>query len=404
MEPEPETLRLHKTEIDHIQQKSYQVVPAYCLNYVQIINTKGVVAVSVSQIKKLAERLSPNDVFPQIKGFSENQFQELAEKLLIIKDIEFLYTLCTIIFMCLDEGIDILRQLGFNITAEHRGEQVVKAYFSNEDDKFETALNHLLFTSIAVNKTHYVFQSKTQISKIEDLQATIHYIEAECRKHFKNLKFGKYFQIRVIHPIQTDKRLGFFINHAGNLKTKPFINPQDKMSLFRGRSLVEDFIVYDPSLDLVFISSRSPKNCEFYSGILGTVFCNNENVFKQYQLNLHVIKKQNIHQLLANCCIGRITQVQIERVRSVVKTINNNKTTDFRPPIGKKCLTHNNNGLVIEGNITEVELKIKLSLGKKDRSQKLILRPTSVKSDQLISPFEVQHIFKQLELIRNEDD
>ncbi len=395
---EPEILKTRKTDAGHIQQQSYPIAPAYCLNYMHIINTKGVTNVSVSQIKQLAKQLSPNDVFPQIEGFSDDQFQELTEKLLTSKDIEFLYTLCTIIFICSDEGIDILRQLGVNIKADHQGEQIVKAYFSNPDGKFETALNRLLFTSIAANKTYYVFRSKTQIPRMVDLQITAQYIEAECRKFFKHLKFGKYFQIRIIYPVQTDNQLAFFIDHAGNLKTKPFINSQDKMSLFRGRSLVEDFIIYDPSLNLVFISSRSPKNCEFYSGIIGTAFCNNENSFAQHQLNLHFIKKQNIHQLLANCCIGRITQVQIKRIQSVVKNVNKNTTTDLRPPIGRSCLTHNNNNLVIEGNIIAIELKIKLKIGKKDRLQTLILKPTSVKSDQLISSLEIQHIFKQLEL------
>lgn len=79
MEPEILTPRgIEKGE----QQKSYPIAPAHCLNYIQIINTKNIAKISVSQIKQLTEKLSPNDVFPQIERFSDNQFQELAEKLI----------------------------------------------------------------------------------------------------------------------------------------------------------------------------------------------------------------------------------------------------------------------------------------------------------------------------------
>lgn len=397
---EPEILKSRETETGHIQQKFYPIAPAYCLNYKHIINTQGVAKVSVLQIKRLAEKLSPNYVFPQIEGFSDNQFQELAEKLDTIEDIQFLYTLCNIIFMCSDEGIDVLRQCGVNINTEYQGEQVVSAYFSNPEGKFEIALNRLLFTSVATSKTCYIFKVKAQIPRIANLQTVEQRVNTKCRNYFKNLNC----KTRVIHPIREDNRLGFFIEHPGNLKSKAFIDLQNKMSLFRGRSLIEDFIIYDSSLGLAFISSRSLRNCEFYSEVLGTVFCNNESIFEQHQLNLHFVKKQSVRQLLTNCCVERIMQVQIKRIRSVVKTMNKNQTIELRPPTGSGCLTHNNSNLVIEGDIVEIELKIKLNIGTKDRLQTLILKPTTMKSDQLISPFEIQHIFKQLELICNEND
>lgn len=401
---EPEILKTHETKIGHIQQKSYQVVPAYCLNYIRIINTKGVAEVSVSQIKKIAEKLSPNDVFPQINGFSENQFQELAEKLLTIKDIEFLYTLCTIVFMCSDEGIDILERCDAKINVEHQGEKVVGAYL-NKPDEFETALTHLLLTSVTTDKTYHVFQSTEQIPEIEGLKIPIQEIESECRRYFENSNYGKVCELNLIRPINKDNRWGFSVDHGTNLKSEVKINDKDKIVHSSGRNLIRDFAVYNPSLKLVFTSSRSAKHCRFYSKIISKAFWGNEDLFTtQVQLDLSFVKRQNIQQLLTNSCIGKVKQIQVKKIRSTVKNINKHKTIVFQPPIGKSCLTHGSN-LVIEGNIMEVELKITSNMDEetKSRSQKLILKPTTVRSSQLISPLEIQHIFERLELINNEN-
>ena len=122
---EPEILTPRETEIDHIQQKPYPIAPARYLNYIEVINTENVAKISVSQIKHLAEKLSPNDVFPQIKDFTKNQVQNLTEKILSIENTKFLDALCTIIFMCSEKGVDILERCGAYLNTEHQGEKVV---------------------------------------------------------------------------------------------------------------------------------------------------------------------------------------------------------------------------------------------------------------------------------------
>ncbi len=384
------------------QPKQYPKAPAHCLAYIQIINAENVAKISVSQIKQLAKKLSFDDVFSQIEKFSDTQFQELAEKLITINNTEFLYILCTIIFMCSDEGIDILEQCGGNINAEHQGEKAVTVYLNNPNT-FEIALDRLLFTSVAVDRTYHVFQSKEQIPEMQELQTAMQYITGECKNYFQTLKRGDFCQVKLIPPITKDRRLGFFIEHAGNLKSKPVIDLKDRVSLFYGRNLIGDFAMYDPSLKLVLISSRSTRHCEFYSRVIGKAFWDNKDLFNtQAQLDLSFLKKQNIQQLLNSCCVKKIRQIQIKKIQSVIKNTNKHKTTVFQPPLGKNCLTHDNN-LEIEGNIMEVELKITLNMDGKTKSQKLLLKPKSVKSGQLISPFEIQHIFKQLGLIKNEN-
>ncbi|MDE0119104.1 MAG: hypothetical protein OXM55_03750 [Bdellovibrionales bacterium] len=398
---ELEILRTHETEIGHIQQKSDPIIPAYYLNHMQMINAENVAKVSVSEIKELAKIKSPDIVFPKIQDFSDLQIQELVKTLPSVNDTKFLNILHTIILMCSDEGIDILEKCGVNINAEHQGKKVVTAYLNNTDT-FEVALNRLLFTSLTTDKTYHLFKSSGQIPEFENSQITTQDMEIECKKYFKTSGCGEFCDVRIICPIKTDKRLGFFIDHGGNLKSKRIIDTQDRASLFHGRNLIEDFAIYDPSLELVLISSRSAKHCEFYSRIIGKTFWNDENLFNtQERLNLSFIRKSNIQQLLENCQTGRMTTAQIRKIHILTNDINNSKIVHST---GRSCLIQNTKIHIPPGDIIEIEIALKLNIGGKNRSQKLILKPTSVKYGSLVLQSDIQHIFKQLELIRNENN
>ncbi|MCZ0933407.1 MAG: hypothetical protein OXJ52_09700 [Oligoflexia bacterium] len=401
MEPEPETLRLHETEIDHIQKKSDPIVPLYYLNHMQMINTENIAKVSVSQIKELAKIKSPDIVLPKIQNFSDFQIQELVKTLSSINDTEFLNILHTIIIMCSDEGIDILEQCGVNISVEHQGEKVVTAYLNNTAI-FEIALNRLLFTSLVTDKTYHLFKSRSRTPEFKGLQITTQDMEVECKKYFKKSGCGEFCDVRIIHPINSDKRLGFFIDHGGNLKSKRVIDSQDRASLFHGRNLIEDFAIYDPSLELVLISSRSAKHCKFYSKIIGKAFWSDESLFNtQERLNLSFIKKPDIQQLLENCQTERMATVQIRKIHILINDINNSRIIYST---GRSCLIRNVKIHVPPGNIIEVEIALKLNIDGKNRLQKIILKPTSVKYGPLVLQSDIQHIFKQLKLIRNENN
>lgn len=108
MEPEPETLRLHATETDHIQKKSYPIAPAHYLKHTEVINAENIGTISLPQIKQLAKELSKNNVFPEIKDLSQDQVQELIDRTLSSEDIKFLDVLCLFSMSPFMEDMDTL--------------------------------------------------------------------------------------------------------------------------------------------------------------------------------------------------------------------------------------------------------------------------------------------------------
>ena len=384
-----------------LTQKSYPIAPAHYLNYVEKITIENMTKVSVPHIKRLAKNISPN-VHSQIQDFADYQTQELREKLLFINDTNFLDALCTVIFVCSDKGIDMLERCGIdvNIEHQHQGEQVVSAYI-NHSDKFEIALNHLLLKSVTTDKTYHIFKSRLRVPQIEDLKSSIQSIENEFKKYFENSRYGRFCQFRLLCPIKGDNRLGFFVEHGSNLKSKVIIDPQDKIVPFLGRNLVGDLVIYDLSLELVFISSRSEKHYKFYSRMLGKIFWNNENLFDaQARLDLSVIKKANA-QLLESCRTTKIILVQLKKIHT---SIDDTKSLETTRSIRKGCLICDTDQLKIEGDITEMTMALKLNLNGKNRLQRLVLRPTSIKYGPLISQFDIRHIFNRLRLIENENN
>ena len=391
---EPEAVR---SEIEETfpAKESYPIAPVSYLNHIQMINTKNIAKIGVSQIKTLSQRTFPNDVFPQIKDFSDNQIQELTEKLLSINNTKFLEVLCTVIFMCSDEGIDILKQCGVSINVEHQGETVVLAYIRHTDE-FEVALNRLLFISTTTDKTYHIFKPKVQVPKIEEPKNTIQDIENEFKEYFESSNYGKFCRLRLLYPVKGDNRLGFFIEHGSNLKSKIVIDSQDEVSPFCGRNLIGDCLIYDPSLKLVLISSKSVRHCRFYAEMMGKIFWNNKTLFNtQALLDLSFIKRANA-QLLESCQTENIVVVQLKTIHSAVDDANNLRTVKS---IGRGCLIRNAEKFIIEENITKVTMALKLNLNGRNRLQRLILKPTSIRCGFLVSQASIQHIFNQLRLI-----
>lgn len=367
---EPEILKSRKKETkNYIQKQPYPTAPSFFLDYIQKINIENITKIGVSQIQRLAKQLSLNDVFPVISKFSDDQIKELCDQLLNSKE-KFLNSLCTVIFMCSDTGIDSLEKCGvIDTDIEHQGEKVISAYLSNPD-KFELALNHLLFNSKITEKIFHIFNFKAEVLNPEIKSNINENVENECRKFFKKSNYGEFCRLRVLFTDANDK-MGFFIEHGTNFKSKAAINLQDNIFYFHGRNLIGDCAFYDPVLKLVLISSQSPKNCKFYSKIIGKIFWNNENLFKeQGQLDLSFIKKTNLSELLRDCKSERIIEIEIKKIQTVVNNTNNSKIIQTT---GKGCLTHNKNGIQTSGDITEIELSLKLNLSGKNRKQKLII-------------------------------
>lgn len=393
---EPETIRPEIEEV-FLNQKSYPIAPVSYLNHIQMINPKNVAKIGVSQIKKLSQRTFPNDVFPQIKDFADNQIQELTEKLLSINNAKFLEVLCTVIFMCSGEGIDVLERCGVNTNVEYQGEKVVLSYIDHTE-VFEVALNYILSKAIVSGRTYHIFSSKEAIlphMEVQDVST-----EDDFRKYFKQANCGNFCRLRLFSQLKNNDPFGFFIEHGTILTSKTGINTQDKLSFRNERNLMGDLAVYIPHLKLILVSSRSSRNSEFYAKMVGKIFWNNEKLFKKRpELDLSFIYKTNAKGILQSCCSGRIKEIQIKGLQIITNNVNNTRITLRK---GKGCLTEDKDNYIDKGSVVEIELALQLLIDGKNKLQRLVLKPKSMKSGKLISPSEVQHIFAQLELSNNE--
>lgn len=393
---EPEAVRSEIKEIFPAKE-SYPIAPASYLNHIQMINAKNIAKIGVSQIKTLSQKTFPNDVFPQIKDFADSQIQELTEKLLSINNAKFLEVLCTVIFMCSDEGIDVLERCGANTNVEYQGEKVVLSYIDHTEI-FGVALNYILSKSIVSGRTYHIFLSKEEIPphiEVQDVST-----EDDFREYFKQVNCGNFCRLRLLSQLKDNDPFGFFIEHGTILTSKTGINAQDKLSFRNERNLMGDLAVYIPHLKLILVSSRSSKHSEFYAKMVGKIFWNDENLFKKRpELDLSFIYKTNAKGILQSCCSGRIKEIQIKGLQIITNNVNNTRITLRK---GKGCLTKDKDNYIGKGNVVEIELALQLLIDGRNKSQRLVLKPKSIKSGKFISPSEVQHIFTQLELSNNE--
>ena len=397
---DPEILKPSKTDSGHIKEKAYPTAPAHYLKYKEVINTENIGKISLTQIKQLAKELSKNNIFPRIKDLSEEQVQYLIDKILFSGDTKFLDALCTIIFMCSEEGVDILERCGANFDVELQSEKVVLSYIKHPEI-FGKALNYLLAKSITPYRTYHIFSSKEEIPVLQNgyFQDKTD-IENNFREYFQRSNCGNFCRPRMIPQINNKDAFGFFVEHGTNEIPKISLI-KDKLSFRKERNVMEDLAIYDPSLKLVLVSSRSSKHCEFYAKMIGKIFWGNENLFKeQHQLNLSfihkAIHKENIKEILKSCCSGRVKKTQIKGIQMITNNLDNTRIT-YRTRRG--CLTDSNRGNSIsKGDIIEIELGLELLIDGKNRSRKLILKSTSVKYSLSISPYEIIHIFNQLNI------
>lgn len=324
-----------------------------CLLTQEVFATLGLNAINL-----LAEAYSPGTVFLRTKHLKNEEVDEalaaIGAELPLEED--FVLAVSVVFNVCNESGEDALRRHNLFRPQGSRGQSISTAYL--EHPEFVRELEAQFLTEDGVPGTFSVFEPTkvTDFTKLNSLSAKLlKKAEAECRRHFVEMGYGPFAQLRLI---KTGSTVGFMVAHGGTRIGKAAINSHEKFVPRNDRYQKNDIVYYNSETQCFWVSAGK-KDTEFYRRLLCSLIFGIPNVFeKQRSNNLKFMVRPDLKDALLQLRSEHVKEVRL-RLRKITNTPDehtqsvkrNECVTTARDPIPETLI---NRGRLAEAKLTVV--------------------------------------------------
>jgi hypothetical protein len=280
------------------RRKPSAELPAF-VNVSQLISVEAIAETGVPEVIKLAERYSPDGVFPVIQNKKDASALFLAFRGYEISSAQpFINAWGAAHAMSDDDSLELLRREGFVLNPEHaRGRMATDALLS-DPDRFVKAYDRWIGSESFGGKRYRIYGSgklKPEERPKSVSPDLIRQAKGECDRYFSGKGCGR---VVSVHRFQADGKRGFLVLRGNVRSGKAKMDPKDQLVTRQDRDVRTDIVYFDERTARVWISS--PKaDSEFYAGLMGELLLGNRGRFGRLQnLNLDFALAKSLAEVL----------------------------------------------------------------------------------------------------------
>lgn len=325
----------------------------------RLFTPDSICRIGIPSLKKLAESASPSEVYPLIKGFKDEDFDDVASALQQNPPPEeFTALMGEIVALASDEGVQLLSDSGVSLDGDSTGEISTNALL-NDPIRFRSAHARRLDKEGIFSGNCYIRRStgigpnSVPNSITNNVLAEI---ESQCRLYFVNRNYGPVVKFSTW---RTTDRTGLIIIHGSRRSGHAAIDPSEKRVPRYDRHEKTSILIYEHDTRFAWVMTNK-GDVDFLSQIFGKALFGDGRVFGHgMTFDLSFAKENNLKGVLLG-----IASTGIDRVRLSYRKIEDTPSGKLEQPAGRnECVTDRYPALTAAqecGNVTHLKLGVEL--------------------------------------------